>query len=125
MNKQILKQIKTLQLGDLVRVEWLDASVGRSIGGGDIDVPVFSYGIYLGCLGKQHEHIILAQNSFRYSNGLFDVDYTAIPLTWSTAIKIVKKAEVNVETAQTLLTSFLRGNSRTIKRRKSNHERLG
>ena len=121
MNKRVLKSIKALQLGDLVRVEWLDASIGKSIGGGSIDVPVSSYGIYLGCLGAKHKHVILAQNSFQYNNGLYDVDYTAIPLGWSLKITVLKEREVDLETAQALLTSFLRGRSRTLKRRKSNH----
>ena len=121
MKRRVLKQIKNLQLGDLVRVEWVDASIGKSMGGGSIDVPVFSYGIYLGCLGAKHKHIILAQNSFQYNNGLFDVDYTAIPTSWSLRITVLKEKEVDQETAQALLTSFLRGRSRTLKRRKSNH----
>jgi len=116
-----LKQIKSLQLGDLIRVEWTDASIGKSLGGGEIDVPVTSYGIYLGVLGAKSKHIILAQNSFRYSNGLFDVDYTAIPVAWGVKITVVGKGEIDIETGQALLNSFLRGRSRTLKRRKSNH----
>ena len=121
MNKQVLRQLKSLQIGDLVRVEWVDASIGKSMGSGSIDVPVFSYGVYLGCLGEKHKHIILAQNGFRYSNGIFDVDYTAIPVSWGIKVVLVKSGEVNSITAQTLLTSFLQGRSRTLKRRKSNH----
>ena len=121
MNKQVLRQLKGLQIGDLVRVEWVDASIGKSMGSGSIDVPVFSYGIYLGCLGERHKHIILAQNGFRYSNGVFDVDYTAIPVSWGIKVAVVKSGEVNSVVAQTLLSSFLQGRSRTLKRRKSNH----
>ena len=119
--KNILKQLKSLQIGDLVKVEWMDASIGKSMDGAGIDVPVFSYGVYLGYLGAKHKHIILAQNSFKFSNGLFDVDYTAIPLSWSLKIAVLAESEVDPETAQALLTSFLRGRSRTLKRRKSNH----
>ena len=121
LNKQVLKDLKSLRLGDLVRVEWVDASIGRSIGSSSIDVPVFSYGIYLGCLGERHKHIILAQNGFRYSNGFFDVDYTAIPVSWGMKVAAIKTGEVNPNTAQILLTSFLQGRCRTLKRRKSNH----
>jgi len=47
MNRQVLKQIKSLVSGNLVRVEWYDASVGESFTGGTetIDVPVQSGGI--------------------------------------------------------------------------------
>jgi len=121
MQKQVLKQIRTLQCGALIRVEWVDASIGKSMAGGTIDVPVVSYGIYLGCLGEKHQHIILAQNSFRYSNGLYDVDYTAIPISWSLKITVVSEREVDAAIAQALLTSFLQGRCRTLKRRTSNH----
>ena len=121
MNKQVLRQLKSLQIGDLVRVDWVDASIGKSLGSGSIDVPVFSYGVYLGCLGEKHKHIVLAQNGFRYSNGIFDVDYTAIPVSWGIRVNLIKSSEVNAATAQTLLTSFLQGRSRILKRRKTNH----
>lgn len=43
--RQIVKQIKTLQPGTLVRVDWYDASIGKSLSGGadGIDVPVSSW----------------------------------------------------------------------------------
>jgi len=61
MNKQVLKQIKNVRLGDLARVEWFDASVGKSLNSGAIDIPSRSWGIYLGVLGEKNKHIILAQ----------------------------------------------------------------
>ena len=120
--RHVARQIESLRLGDLVRVEWTDASIGKSIGSGNsIDVPVLSWGIYLGCLGEKSKHIILAQNCFRYSNGVYDVDYTAIPLSWSARVNVVKQAEVDKDAATSLLNSFLQGRKRTLKRRKSNH----
>jgi len=125
MNKQVLKQIKALQLGDLIRVEWFDASIGKSlVAGGTVDVPVKSWGIYIGILGERSKHIILAQNNFRYTNGLYDIDYTAIPLTWALTIKVINPSEVSAEEAKILLNSFLAGRCRTLKRRVTNHERL-
>jgi len=123
--KQILKQIKCLQSGDLVRIDWFDASVGKSLSGGmsGIDVPVQSWGIYVGVLGEKNKHIILAQNSFRFSDGVYDIDYTAVPLSWASTIKTISAQEVSVEDAKILLTSFLAGRSRTLKRRISNHEK--
>jgi len=125
MNKQVLKQIKNVQLGDLVRVQWFDASVGKSLSTkGAIDIPVLSWGIYLGVLGEKNKHIILAQNSFHYTDQIFDIDYTAIPLNWPITIRVVIPAEVTVEEAKTLLHSFLTGHKRRFKRRTCNHERL-
>ena len=120
MNKMVARQIKSLQLGDLVRVEWFDASIGSSRAG-SIDVPVNSWGIFIGVLGERNRHIILAQNNFKYSDGLYDVDYTAIPLTWAITMKVVNQGEVSPEEAKSLLESFLAGRRRTLKRRVENH----
>ena len=124
MDKQVLKQLKGLQPGDLIRVGWFDASIGKSLTSGAIDLPVKSWGIYIGILGEKNKHIILAQNSFKYTNGLFDIDYTAIPLGWAIEISVVSKHEISLLEAQSLLTSFLRGRSRTLKRKIVNHEKL-
>jgi len=125
MNWQIQNQIKSLNLGDLVRVDWYDASVGKSsFSKGSIDIPSRSWGIYLGVLGEKNKHIILAQNSFKYTDGLYDIDYTAVPLTWPITVRVLTPKEVTAEEAETLLNSFLTGHRRTLKRRTCNHERL-
>jgi hypothetical protein len=125
MNKQILKQTKGLQPGDLVRVEWFDASIGKSLASGTaVDIPVRSWGIYVAILGKKNKHIILAQNNFEYSDGLYDVDYTAIPVSWAVNIAVISKGEVTSEEAALLLKSFLAGRCRTLKRRTRNHARM-
>jgi len=123
MSKRLLNQLKDTNLGDLIRVEWYDASVGRSMGGtGAIDVPVKSYGIFLGVLGEKLKHIILCQNSFKYTNGVYDVDYTAIPVGWALTVSVVQQGEVTRKDAEALLKSFLLGRARTVKRRVHNHE---
>jgi hypothetical protein len=123
MNRQVLKQIKNLQPGDLVRVEWFDASIGKSSAGA-IDVPVKSWGIYVAVLGKKNRHLVLAQNHFEYSDGLYDVDYTAIPVGWTLKVTVVRKGEVSGEEAALLLKSFLAGRHRALKRRTRNHEKV-
>jgi len=129
--KEVVKQVKGLTLGDLIRVEWFDASIGKSLSGGlnAIDVPVTSWGVFLGVLGAKNKHIILAQNNFRYSDGLYDIDYTAIPTAWTANVSVIAKNHVTPETAEQLLNSFLHGGKRTmgkrIKQQKvKNHERL-
>ena len=91
--KEIVKQVKGLSLGDLIRVEWFDASIGKSLSGGlnGIDVLVTSWGIFLGVLGQKNKHIILAQNNFRYANGFYDIDYTAIPACWTEKVTVIDK----------------------------------
>jgi len=129
--KEVVKQVKGLTIGDLVKVDWFDASIGKSLSGGlnGIDVPVTSWGIFLGVLGAKNKHIILAQNNFRYSDGLYDIDYTAIPTAWTTNITTIAKNHVPPTEAKQLLNSFLTGGKRTARKRKKqqkvkNHERL-
>jgi hypothetical protein len=125
VNKRVSEQIKALQPGDLVRVEWFDASIGKSLASGAaVDIPVRSWGVYVAILGKKNKHIILAQNHFEYSDGLYDVDYTAIPLSWAVNITVISKGEVTSEEAASLLKSFLAGRCRTLKRRTRNHARM-
>ncbi len=104
-----MSQIKGLSAGDLVMLEWHDASIGKSLSNGvsGIDVPVKSWGVYIGTLGQKRRHIILAQNCFRYSDGLYDIDYTAIPVPWTTSATIIAKAHVAADEAKQLLNSFL------------------
>lgn len=120
MNKKLLKkQLGDLEPGDLILVEWSDASVGKSLSTGlGIDLPVKSWGVFVSILGKRRKHIILAQNCFQYSNGLYDLDYTAIPLSWTEQVKILMKNHVTQETAEILLRSFIQGGRTSFKRRK-------
>jgi hypothetical protein len=129
---QLKKVFASLRPGDLVCVEWCDASVGKSSGSGVcIDVPVKSWGVYVGVFGERAKHIVLAQNSFRYSDGLFDLDYTAVPASWALDLTVVAKAHLPENVAKSLVNSFLLGGTRSVnhqrifQRRASLHERLG
>jgi len=107
--KEVVSQVRNLSVGDLVRVEWFDASIGKSLSGGlnGIDVPVTSWGIFIGVLGQKNKHIILAQNNFRYADGLYDIDYTAVPIAWTSNTTVIAKNHVPQPDAQQLLHSFL------------------
>jgi len=133
LNKQqVSRQIKGLTPGSLIRVNWHDASIGKSLSGGrtGIDVLVYSVGIFIGVLGENDKHIILGQNHFRYADGVFDIDYTAIPLVWGVNIKVIAEGYVSREEAQQLLNSFLLGGRRTMPKRsrqqhlRNHHARL-
>lgn len=114
LKRKVLGEIEKLSVGDLVRVEWCDASIGKSLAcGTSVDVVVESWGIYLAVLGQNTKHLILAQNNFRYADGLYDLDYTAIPLQWSIKITIIQKNHVSPQKAKDLLQSFLSGGRRT------------
>jgi hypothetical protein len=107
-------------------VEWCDASVGQSSRGGAraIDVPVRSWGIFIGVLGAEAKHIVLAQNSFRYSDGMFDLDYTAIPLSWAVDLSVLVKEHIPQEAAGKLVNSFLLGGHRTLRRTRTFQRRI-
>ena len=127
-----MRQIRSVSPGDLLFVSWFDASIGKSLTGGlrGIDISVSSWGVFIGLLGEKNKHIILAQNNFRYGNGLYDIDYTAIPLSWTVGIRVIQKQHVSSEEAKNLLNSFLMGGRRTLPKRTrqqkvKNHERLG
>jgi hypothetical protein len=131
MKPKILEEVKKVGLGDLVRVEWCDASIGKSLGSGmAVDVTVSSWGLFIGVLGEKSKHVILAQNNFRYADGLYDIDYTAIPLTWTVKILVIAKNCIQAGDAKELLHSFLMGGRRAIPKRKrqervvNHHERL-
>ncbi|MDH5483403.1 MAG: hypothetical protein OEY22_11105 [Candidatus Bathyarchaeota archaeon] len=121
------KLLKGVDLGDLICVEWTDASVGKSSGSGiAIDIPVKSWGVFIGVFGERSKHIVIAQNSFKYSSGVFDIDYTAVPLTWTLNVVVIAKACVESQVTRQLLNSFLLGgrralNKRTFQRRVVNH----
>ncbi len=122
---ELRKAVEGLDLGDLVCCEWCDASVGKSRSNGlAIDVPVKSWGIYLGLFGDKIKHIVLAQNCFRYADGMFDIDYTAIPVSFATSVKILGKEHVPREVAVNLLNSFLLGGHRGENRRRMAQQRL-
>lgn len=112
-----MKMLEGLKPGDLVRVEWFDASIGRSSSGAPIDLPVKSWGLYLGVLGEQNRQIILAQNSFRYMNGLYDIDYTAIPVTWTISIELAQKGHIEEDETRSLVNSFMQGRCQAISRK--------
>ena len=109
MSKRNVKnQLEACTPGDLICCEWCDASVGQSSSnGGSIDVPVKSWGVFVGILGKKAKHIVLAQNSFQYADGLFDLDYTAIPLGWVMEVSVIANDYLPKDVAQDIVNSFV------------------
>lgn len=122
LKRRIVDELRKLSLGDLVRVEWCDASVGKSLGSGvAVDVPVKSWGIFIGVLGQKSKHIVLAQNTYCYSDRLFDIDYTSIPLAWTISFCIITKASVECRMAEQLVNSFIRGGRTRFETRAYHH----
>jgi hypothetical protein len=123
--KNVKRHLESLSLGDLICVGWCDASTGKSSGSGaSIDVPVKSWGVFIGVLGVKTKHIVLAQNSFCYADGLFDLDYTAIPLSWAIDITAVFKEQIPKDAAEKLVNSFLAGRRRPLARQRTLQSRI-
>ena len=125
MSKHILKLFENIKPGDLISVGWCDASVGKSSGSGmAIDVPVVSWGIFVGLIGDRVKHIVLAQNSFRYADGLFDLDYTAIPVSWAVDVSVLVKEHIATDAACKLVNSFMMGGHRALNRPRTFQRRI-
>ncbi|MCW4018007.1 MAG: hypothetical protein NWF00_04925 [Candidatus Bathyarchaeota archaeon] len=108
MNKQILKTLESCKPGDLISVDWCDASAGKSSqNGGMIDVPVRSWGVYLGLMGVRAKQIVLAQNSFRYVGSVYDLDYTAIPVGMALEVQCIQVGHLPKAVVDNLLRSFV------------------
>ncbi|HLE74914.1 MAG TPA: hypothetical protein VI864_02590 [Candidatus Bathyarchaeia archaeon] len=117
MSRQVLKALENVEPGALVCCSWCDASIGKSrTNRGVIDVPVKSWGVFLGLIGTKIKHIVLAQNSFKYAEGFFDLDYTAIPLGLATDIHIIEEQCIQKEIVDDLIESFMISKTRVLRR---------
>lgn len=125
MNKRIAKQIRTLRVGDLVRCEWLDASKGEARISKDrqsdvqFDIPVTSWGVFLGIVGRKTKHVVLLRDYFEMSEalGVYDIDFNVVPLGMISNVALLKRAELDRDVAVLLKTAFLRARIRKQKGR--------
>ncbi len=109
--------LEELTPGDLVVVYWTDASIGTGYGGGSsIEIPVRSWGVYIGSFGEP-QHLILSQNDFDYHKELRMEDYSAIPITWTTKVQVLEPQHVNPAEAETMLRNILLGDAHRRRRR--------
>jgi hypothetical protein len=125
LTKQILDAVSGLRLGDLVRVEWSDASKGEARVSKDresdvqFDIPVTSWGVFLGIVGHKNKHIVLLRDHFEMSEtrGIYDIDFNVIPLGMISGVAVLKQGELNRKVAVLLQAAFLRARVRKQKGR--------
>lgn len=122
--KDVKKQLESICVGDLVCVDWYDASTGKSSGSQDIDVPVKSWGVFIGVLGLKTKHIVLAQNSFCLNDGFFDLDYTAIPLSGTIDVTVIVKDIIPKDATGRLVSAFLEGRRHPLARPRAFQRRI-
>ena len=123
----MFKQLSELQLGDLVEVIWLDASKGRletveemresGASGAEIDLPVTSYGIYIGAFGKIAKHIVLVASKWLYAQGYGQIDCTIIPLGTVENIRVLLPKLMDAENVRVCQQAFIHGRARRLMRR--------
>lgn len=108
MSKLLLKQLKKLGIGTLVCLEWYDASVGKVARnpGTQIDITVRTWGVFLGFLGNKNKHIIIAQNIYKYTTGVYDVDYSAVPASGATDVTVIMRGCIDGAEAKQAFNSF-------------------
>lgn len=113
MNKQILKKIKALQLGDLAEIFWLDASKGeariqkKGKTKTQFDIPVQSTGYFIGIAGQKTKHVILVRDSFQISSDVYDIDWNCVPIGMIYEVKVARPSALNLQLATHLQKAFL------------------
>lgn len=127
MSKRVLKQLRELQLGDLIEVTWLDASRGKletveelreaGAAGAEIDLPVISDGVYIGVFGKIAKHIVLVASRWLFTQGYGQIDCTIIPLGTVENITVLKPKHMDAENVRVCQQAFIHGRARRLMRR--------
>ncbi|MEM2102316.1 MAG: hypothetical protein QXM22_02240 [Candidatus Bathyarchaeia archaeon] len=109
MKKEITQTAKNLQFGDLIEVDWLDASEASGrLESGKFDTPVRSVGYFLGLKGRKTKYLVIAKELVRTCDAFH---YNVIPLGMVETINIVAKEILNLDNISILkkfVHSFLR-----------------
>jgi len=122
--REVRKQIKSLQLGDLIRVRWFDACKGEARideqsdeAKVQFDISVTSWGVFLGVVGEKTKHVLLIRDHFQMnaSSGVYDIDFSVVPIGMIHAIEVLKQGELEPHVAELLQQAFLK--ARTNKRK--------
>lgn len=122
--REVRKQIKGLQLGDLIRVRWFDACKGEARideqsekGEMQFDIPVTSWGVFLGLVGEKTKHVLLIRDHFQMNaaSGIYDIDFNVVPIGMINAVEVLKRSELEPQVAKLLQQAFLK--ARTSKRK--------
>jgi hypothetical protein len=121
MSKQILKNLENVKPGDLICVDWLDASRGRietmrqlrEVGspGAVIDSPVKSYGVFIGLFGKRSKHIVLVASLWVFTAvaDYGQVDSTIIPVGCVETVHTIQGEVLDLERVKLCMSAFLQG----------------
>jgi len=127
MSEKVVEQLKKLRLGDLVEVTWLDASRGKletveelreaGAAGAEIDLPVTSYGVYIGTFGRIAKHVVLVASQWLFSQGYGQIDCTIIPVGTVENIRVLMSKLMDMENVRVCQQAFIHGRARRLLRR--------
>jgi len=114
--REVRNQIKSLQLGDLIRVRWFDACKGEARIDRQVeeevqfDIPVTSWGVFLGVVGEKTKHVLLIRDHFQMnaSSGVYDIDFNVVPISMIQAVEVLKRSELEPNVAGLLQQAFLK-----------------
>ncbi len=122
-NDPLEEALKKLHPGDSVKVEWLDASRGKietvekfteaGAEGAEIDLPVNSFGVFIGIFGKKRRHVVLVASQWVYCRGLGQIDCTVIPLGTVEKVTLIQSGVMEGRDVRACQTAFI--HSRTVR----------
>ena len=112
-NPNIAEIIDSLRFGDLVQVDWLDASEATgNMNHNCFDVPICSVGFFLGVKGRKTRHIVIAKEIIDSKT----YHYNVIPVRMINRILVHSKVALN-QTAKRRLKKLYLKTFRSIKKR--------
>lgn len=95
-----MEVIDSLRFGDLIQVDWLDASEATGkLRGGRFDTPVCSVGFFLGVKGKRAKHVVIAKEIVDVERALH---YNSIPVRVIEGVCVHKREALDVKTRKVL-----------------------
>ena len=125
----MLKALESVKPGDLICVDWLDASRGRietmrelrevGAAGAVIDSPVKSFGVFLGLFGKRSKHIVLMASLWVFTAvaDYGQVDTTIVPIGVVETIRVIQSSVMDAERLRLCQAAFMQGRCYHYRRR--------
>jgi hypothetical protein len=114
MSHKVEKTITNLRFGDLVQIDWLDASEAKGrLEKGSFDTPVCSVGWFLGLKGRKTRHLVIAKEFIR---GACAFHYNVIPLGMVENVRVFGRKVLDAE-AERVLKKFVHATIKRLKKK--------
>jgi hypothetical protein len=100
MGEKVLHTAENLRFGDLIEVDWLDASEASGrLETGKFDTPVRSVGYFLGLKGRKTKHLVIAKELVRTCDAFH---YNVIPLGMIENIRMIAHEVLDLDNMNVL-----------------------